>query len=1364
LTSDYLKQLQLTKQLERKAKEAARERKVAEARLTEVQAAIEKAKAEGLSTEEAERTCDEAREAFARRDHAAVLSLATKCQEQLDGQRRARAHEILEAARELLAPVPGDSAELEALLEQAAATDVAAEEAIALAERARSEAGRFAAARFDELVARAGALLDLADRTGVAADGRQELERAKGTEDRTAAWAPLTECMAKVLAAFDARSEARAVEVEKVIAEAAAVGADLSALGQALQEVRALLEKGEVEASLELLERTEGSVDETLVRAVEARLEELRRMAGELAAEGGDLRDFEEAAKKAEERRDRSALPLLRRADLALQHAVESLVLHSIEPLRPRLGLANRLGADLGPALASLEGARQAARERDLHAALDRVAEAERAAEEALRGHVELARELARTRELFLAARAVRLTPGSASEVVADSRQRALAGDLVASRTLLAEAGERMHALLQDAGARRALAGLTLLSEALAMGAEAQQAEEELMERLEELREGEVIDTVAALDQLVVLLRERCGEAARERVARVEGRLSTLADPADLAPQVKEARTLLEQGELLKAALLAGDVEAEAITRQHAAADALAGQVGRLLDIANQLGAETEGLQRALGEIDRFADPLPILARLTDLNRKAEALARSLLEEAISRLQRSSAAARKNGVRAAAVERLCREVSAALPGSVEDAFARLRRAEGELEKLVALHTEVYDSIVTLSRLAMEARLPPGSAALASLEETKRLFEAGRYDGARISARACLQEMEAAAAPVLAARLLAECRDLAEAASQVGVALSISPAALQAAEDDIAQGRAEQAAAALRDARQSAIDAIRKELERRIMVVGRTLRAGDRLGVDVTGPREVLDKASSLLADDRYLDAHRAVRFAASEAERAVSAARAVEAEVETAERALADAEESGIAVLGAPAVLAQARRFLDEGKHPLARERAGMVRRLVREAAIDHIASALETLESEHGAAALIGEDLARTGLSREAVLEALEARGPSAALRTMRRYASALAGAKEARALAEAAVEEASRCPQGSAQAEALPAAREAMGRGAFVEAAALLRPAGQEQAARDALDARRGAVLAALRPLAGSSADALLAEMRTAAPERFWKLHREVLRRASRAEIEARQEELAGLVDALRALLLLTPDELSPAAQRLLSRRPSELDEIELSFIPQLREEAEDAIRWNMREVREVRQAYIDATRAALAEAAALLSEGCLARSALAVVEARHALGWTVDRRRALWEQHRELRGRLRTLEVRGADVARACGLLAKAVSSSPHEANEALEAARSLVEREERALAPRIRVEVLEAREANGSRKVIVDLINEGGAAVGVRAEGADGVPAVLPSGRHRTELEVRDRELRLCYRPLFSRTEETVTAAL
>ena len=102
MPGDYVKQLQLAKQLEQKAKEAARGRETAEAKIEEATALLSKVKEMQAVSAETEKLLTLANQSYSDKDYKEALSYAVKSAEASVRARKERLQEMLREARSLL--------------------------------------------------------------------------------------------------------------------------------------------------------------------------------------------------------------------------------------------------------------------------------------------------------------------------------------------------------------------------------------------------------------------------------------------------------------------------------------------------------------------------------------------------------------------------------------------------------------------------------------------------------------------------------------------------------------------------------------------------------------------------------------------------------------------------------------------------------------------------------------------------------------------------------------------------------------------------------------------------------------------------------------------------------------------------------------------------------------------------------------------------------------------------------------------------------------------------------------------------------------------------------------------------------------
>jgi len=298
LTSDYLKQLQLTKQLEAKARQATKERKTAESRLVETGKEIRAAREEGYDVCDLEKLHAQAVEAFSKRNNDLVLSFCESSRAALLELKKERVCSIADETYSILSPLSEEvDKEISGMLDQAAslANEGRADEALALAADAKDKAEKQAAEQLAELMERTNELLALADSLNLKVKGaRKPLAEAMKLNGGEKAWELLGESISLVFDAFSAHFDQRRKKIEEAAAEAEQAGLQLAELKTMMDSAASSLREGDMEASLKALDDAGERLPDIISRAAAARSAELRADAVTVSELGGDVSAFDE--------------------------------------------------------------------------------------------------------------------------------------------------------------------------------------------------------------------------------------------------------------------------------------------------------------------------------------------------------------------------------------------------------------------------------------------------------------------------------------------------------------------------------------------------------------------------------------------------------------------------------------------------------------------------------------------------------------------------------------------------------------------------------------------------------------------------------------------------------------------------------------------------------------------------------------------------------------------------------------------------------------------------------------------------------------------------------------------------------------
>ncbi len=1264
MTSEYLKQLQLTKQLEQKAREAAKNRKIAEERLAEAEKEIALAKKMGLDTRALVQSHADGQATFGKREYVSAAAMAEKTVTAAVKVQEEIVEEVLAAAHGVVAMIDDqgqDHQAIESLLERSRQLlkEGRREDAMLAALDSKTAAEQYADRRMSEMFVQLGHLIELGEKEKIAVAARkQALTKAKKLHeegDREGSLAKAVACFKGLQEAFSKLAEARAGSIMEMV-EGGSQGVDMSAITSLVEKSREAMAKGRIEESLRLLDEAQAAIRPVLAKAVEALVAAQQQRVEWLVAHGVSAPRLALSIKKVTEVNatgdSEEALELLRRSEKAVRDSEMEVVLERIETLRPRMVLAKQTKLNLDRVISRLEEARTATVYGRAREAMDTLDEASAELDDILAPFRRVEGELDATRKAFLQARRMRIVSSEASRLVAKAREDALAGRLGDSYDTLAKARAVLTRIIQERCARQVFNGHLMVAAGISIGADMGDRPDELDDLVDDLREG-ILDGISTrLATLNLELETALIAATWAEFRRAAEALDSVPPGTDLTAALdmrRKAQELLEKKDWYGSRSLAEGVLEEVEKARTVTMEARKAQARALLGICSSLGIESETLleRMAMVEADRGTGT-PSLEKVDEVIMFAKSLARDEVSRSLAQVVRSSAAARKKGVSTAHVDRLTEEASRAMMGDdLERGYTAYEGAKRELEKTSALHSEVYDLIVLLSRLSGELHLPLDSRIAQQLSETKRLFEAGLYDGARTSARACYKEAESIGAIVLAPRVLQEARDMLPVMRQLDADVAPIEAALASADESLKEGEAAAALAAAKEERrkmaEAAAESIRTEIEGvRLMLQASGTRPGEGAVMDL------VNKAESLLDDQRHADALQAARFARSEAVQYLNARASAGRELAAADAGISDIETLGVDVSDAREILDQARKHRLGGRCNLVAEIARNALQGARTKAEESIRSDINRIERGFKAQDMRGRDLeGPPRAARGSILEDVRSCNYASAYQGLQIYSESLSELSEVRnqcitslsKLAEVMV----RMPLSPCKAEAeglMSRAQQAFDSGSFHEALALseeCRAAGSsalkrhEMAAARLEEARTNALVnGGRKAIVPEVADLLDSAAKALANGRYESMDTFLLRAARLHALESSRaggRAVAELVN-MAAMLPragLTVDDLPQEAKELLDRKMTDL-----LGERNLRETTGD-VRSNVRTAVEERIAAVreqvergpgetGAARSLLSSAERSLSEGQLEKALYQAMDAETAIGATI------------------------------------------------------------------------------------------------------------------------------------------------
>ncbi|MDD1766972.1 MAG: hypothetical protein LUQ27_00195, partial [Methanomassiliicoccales archaeon] len=779
MTGDYIRQLQLTKQLEQRAKEAALNRKAAEDRIAQAENALTSAKDFAAQTTEAEKLLVEATNSYSNKDYKGALGSAAKSIESSELAKKDKVNSIVASAEDLVRLITVEDADAEEILASVGkARSLMAEgktaDAFSLANTTLNKADQFVNRKIADSFGRAQSLMFLAEGIGLKVDSeRQILSEARRSLDES----QYGESLKQVNACLEATAGSLRTYMDSVMSDISTlhawaddIRADFSKPEGLLREVDETLHAEDYEEAISKLKAADVESKNLLSKAILSTFEAMGKRAQMLKDYGADVSPLASRMENGKELAKAANIPqameIWKEVSGDIAKTEEDCFLDSVSKLRPKMLIAKKLNVDMKAPLEALDSSRIALRRGDFEKAMATVEEADALLEKSLEGYREVEKELSKTKKLVLEGGEYSVDMSKVKQLMRSSRELLMARDFRGSAGQLKVAQKELHNSIQANLAKRIMEIEMRSATAMRMGADVTEEGALLDDIIKTVKEGNyaaVSDVIArcadSIDGKTRTIAEEVVSTARMFITDYGGSMNVSSAESQLA----EGYSALKSNEYEKAHELAlGALDSLKKEEEVALADNIV-EAGKLLGLAKTLGSESITLRDKLSKAEELrsqSSDLEAFKMVMEVIHFAKSIIKDELTRTLTQLSRSIASARKSGVEVVKAERLAEEASRAIDNDkLEEAHSIIDDARKNLEETAALHTEIYDRIVEASDLLEEAATHgrDTSTALTLLTKTKKLFENGKYDEARGISATCQEETEKIVAPFIASR-------------------------------------------------------------------------------------------------------------------------------------------------------------------------------------------------------------------------------------------------------------------------------------------------------------------------------------------------------------------------------------------------------------------------------------------------------------------------------------------------------------------------------------------------------------------------------------------------------------------------------
>lgn len=949
MAGSYLN-LRLAKQLEERAREATRNKELAEKEEEALQQFLKMCKENDVDISEAEKPRLDFEAAMASKDYQSALAHVRKSREAALAAYIKKIGEVGDSVYALITLIQGSGGDaknaldlLERSKEQVVANDH--ESAMKLAKNAYDLAERTFHELFSQLFSQAQETImqakEMGDDVSIFDD---QLARAKSSLENQEYEACLSQ-IKEVLegAGEDLKSQINSTisRAEELVAAGEDLSADMSRVKAHAERARTALAALRFKESLSYAKKAEADGEAAIASRFQELLRETRESIRKMRSAKEDVsipqQLLEQAQNAMKEKKYIEALHALNAAYDKANQAQFDAVLQVIQKARDQFVLAKKVGIDMTKAVMLLNTARD-------HVKLKKYEEAIDYAEQSRN-------EIEKSLEMFYKARDQIVELAKAVKSAAD-----LEGDREHIKTFLAEARRHFEArsyaktveIAQDgiASVKKlaydgAMASIDLSDNAIRtakkIGADVSEAEGVLQRAMECVNGENLVECVRFAKS-----SKEAADAAMTRV--MSDRLQSMDQFVkeytgdgllEVPEMLTEARQHVAALDFDKADEILQEVTHKIEDIGQAECERIIATASSKIEMLRSMNGDVSDLEILLTRANEALSKRVYQdgsARAREIIAQANEQANRLVQAEFSAVKDTLEEARTIGIDIEEAKTEVRDATAKLEEHrLDESYSIIHQAKDALQKKITRYDAIKTKIHRAEELVSEAGRTKAdvSGIVRMLEDAKSAFSMGSLDEAETRLDKSISEAEKNLGMYLAAKFILSSKESIELAQ--ANAISVEPAIerLGKAKELMKLKSYDEALAAAKDANEEARRTIRASISDSIKDLQRLLTDAKNVGVDTLGPEKLAEKASELSKIANFVEALRCIALAREDIDHVKNLSSQAAIEIRVARTNLKDAETLDMDV-------GRAREFLEQSVEALTRHQYAIALELAK--------------------------------------------------------------------------------------------------------------------------------------------------------------------------------------------------------------------------------------------------------------------------------------------------------------------------------------------------------------------------------------------------------------------------------------------
>lgn len=953
-SGNYLKSLQLAKQLEERAKEATKNKDLAEREFDSLKQFLKRCHEIDADVSDAEKPQQDFEAAMAAKDYQTAIGHLRKAKEAAKAGFIQKTGEVGDSVDELIGLIQsanGDAKAASELLERSKERIVAEdlEGAMKLAKNAYDVAERTLHESLATLFSQAQETImqakDSGDDVSIFED---ELTRAKAAlEDQEYA-----ECMRQVKEVLESAGEDLKAQVNASVSRAEELASAGEDLGADFTRVKSHIERaksalGDLKFKEALSYGKKAEIDgET---AISTRFQDLVRDTRENIKKMTKAKEdvtipqqlLDEAQSAFKEKKYIEALHALNTAHEKVHKAEFETVLQVIARARDRFVLANKVGVDMTKPIMLLNTARDNLKLGKFEEAIDY---AERSRQ-----------EVDQSLEMFYKARDQIVELAKAVKFTTD-----LGADSNALKDILTEARKRFEAREYEETSDTTQKGLAECKKisydrvmvvidssdesvklCKKLGADATEAERTLQKALDSLAKEDMLEAVANAKDSQEAAHAALTRFMSDKLQSLDQFVKGYNGEADLygvGEDLTNARQQIAQFQFedASASLLAATKRIESIGQGEC--DRLITAAGERIKAVASMGVDVADLEILL---TRAQDSLEkrvfeeATARAREVLEHADGLMTRAIQAEFSSMKDILDEAKTVGIDTDESKSKLKDARSLIDSSMlADAYVIIKDTKSALTQKIARYDGIKAKIEKAEELLSEAGRVRAEVASASkkLELAKRAFGDGDLDETERQLDSCMQEAEKNLGMYLAAKFILASKESIELAQSHGIKTEDASTLLAKAKDLMKQKKYDEALTTAKETDAEVRKVLSSSVSEMIKDLQRLLTDARNVGVDTTNPDKLAEKAAALFKTGSYLEALRCIASAEEDINQVKNLSSQAAVEIRAARNSLKDADTLDMDV-------GRAREYLDQAIEALTRHQYAIALELAHKSA-----------------------------------------------------------------------------------------------------------------------------------------------------------------------------------------------------------------------------------------------------------------------------------------------------------------------------------------------------------------------------------------------------------------------------------------